>query len=128
MRVARTYDPRMDDESSRRGGRGRGRDLVREWWWAALPVMVVLSVAVSGITGRPGPGEARPTAPTPRASDDAGVSAPIVVSVAHRLPVGHLRPIPFDVDACVAARTGPSTKREAQRYCLALAHLSTPFG
>jgi hypothetical protein len=120
----------MDDGSSRGRGPGRGRDLVREWWWAALPVTVVLSVAVSGITGRPAPGDARATARTAHTSDVAGVSAPIVVSVAHRLRVGHLRPIPFDFDACVAARTDVSTWREAQRHCLALAHLhtSTPFG
>jgi hypothetical protein len=126
MRAERTYDRRMDDESPRRS---RRRELVREWWWAALPAMVVLSVAVSGIGGRSATDDARVITRSVNGSHLVHASPPIVVSEAHRLPVGHLRPIPFDFAACVAARTDVSPKREAERYCLALAHLhtSTPF-
>ncbi|MGZ4130926.1 MAG: hypothetical protein ACXVPR_08915 [Actinomycetota bacterium] len=119
----------MDDESSRRTRRSRGRELVREWWWAALPAMVVISVAVSGISGRTATDDARVVTRSVHGTYPVDASPPIVVAEAHRLPVGHLRPIPFDFDACVAARTDVSPKREAERYCLALAHLhiSTPF-
>jgi hypothetical protein len=118
----------MEDAPSRPAGPSRGRRLVREWWWAALPVTVVLSVAVSGVTERSTTDDARPVARSAH-STLVDASPPIAVSRAHRLPVGHLRPIPFDFDACVAARTDVSPKREAERYCLALAHLhiSTPF-
>jgi hypothetical protein len=91
--------------------------------------MVVLSVAVSGTTGRPATDDARVITRSVHGTPLVDASPPIVASDAHRLPVGHLRPIPFDFDACVAARTDVSPKREAERYCLALAHLhiSTPF-
>jgi hypothetical protein len=119
----------MEGDRSARTARSRRRDLVREWWWTALPVVVVLSIGVSSITGPSGPNVGRDRSHAGVVSRVVVGSPPVVVSEAHRLPVGHRRPIPFDFDACVAARSDVSPRREAQRYCLALAHLhiSTPF-
>jgi len=118
--------------SERASGRGERTllDLAREWWWGALIAVVALSIGVSSLGGSASRDRAGRRDAVVAVSPTVDPATLVLHDVAHRLVVGHRRPLPFDFDRCAQAHPGLGA-RQVHTFCLARAHLNptpaTPF-